>query len=348
MLIRAFFNPLATCIALAIMLSTSPLFSAGEAKIPEFMGDWSGEWTNPQGGYYKNSFKLMARVVGKGDDLYEVQFVEEFDKRVRPYLVANARSSGNKLVLESRDWNATFNKGLCKGSGIPIDGKLMDFELKKIQRVSPTMGQKAPAGGAVLYDGSDLEAWEMSPGAIATWQIQRNGELTSIIADPNSRKDNDLYSKEHFEACRLHLEFKVPYEPHNRFQHRANSGVFFQNAYEVQILDSYGNTGSWDDVGAIYKVSPPRVNASYPPEEWQTLDIEYHPAEFDLGGGLLSPPRITVYLNGVLVQKDQPIASPTSHGWKGRQVEPEYVTGPIKLQYHGHPVSFRNIWVKEL
>lgn len=341
---------LALCVLLGSCLTFTALLADDAAEIPEFMGDWSGEWTNPKGGYYRNSFKLMARVVGKGDDTYEVQFIEEFDKRVRPYLVAKAHSQGNTLVLQSGDWNATFSNGSCRGSGIPIDGELMEFELKKIQRVSPTMGQVPPADAIVLYDGSNLDAWKMGSesGAGAAWKIEKNGDLTSIPADPGSRERNNLYTKSNFEACRLHLEFKVPYEPENRFQHRANSGVFFQDTYEVQILDSYGNTGSWDDVGAIYKVSPPRVNASYPPGEWQTLDIEYHPAVFNLGGTLQAPPNITVYLNGVVVQKDQPITSPTSHGWKGRQVEPKYVTGPVWLQDHGHQVSFRNIWIQEL
>ena len=341
---------IASIAVLGSSLSFTPLLANDIAEIPEFMGDWSGEWTNPKGGYYRNSFKLMARVIGQGDDTYEVQFIEEFDKRVRPYLVASARPQGNKLVLQSGDWKATFDNGVCTGSGIPIAGELMEFELKKIQRVSPTMGKAPPANAIVLYDGSSLGAWKMGSdsGAGATWKIEKNGDLTSVPADPGVRKRNNLYTKSDFEACRLHLEFKVPYEPENRFQHRANSGVFFQNTYEVQILDSYGNTGSWDDVGAIYKVSPPRVNASYPPGEWQTLDIEYHPAVFNLGGTLQTPPTITVYLNGVVVQKDQPITSPTSHGWKGRQVAPKYVTGPVWLQDHGHQISFRNIWIQEL
>lgn len=344
------FLALASIAVLGSSLSLTPLLANDIAEIPEFMGDWSGEWTNPKGGYYRNSFKLMARVVGKGDDTYEVQFVEEFDKRIRPYLVATARPQGNRLVMQSGDWKATFSNGVCKGSGIPIAGELMEFELKKIQRVSPTMGKAPPADAIVLYDGSSLDAWKMGSdsGKGASWKIEKNGDLTSVPADPGSRERNNLYTKSDFEACRLHLEFKVPYEPENRFQHRANSGVFFQNTYEVQILDSYGNTGSWDDVGAIYKVSPPRVNASYPPGEWQTLDIEYHPAVFNLGGTLQTPPTITVYLNGVVVQKDQPITSPTSHGWKGRQVAPKYVTGPVWLQDHGHQISFRNIWIQEL
>ena len=235
----------------------------------------------------------MARVIGKGDDVYEEQFIEEFDKRVRPYLVANARPEGNKLVLQSGDWNATFNNGVHNGSGIPIAGELMEFELKKVQRVSPTMGQQPPADGIVLYDGSSLKARKMGSdsGAGATWKIEENGDLTSIPADPGSRERNNLYTKSSFEACRLHLEFKAPYEPINRFHHRANSGVFFQDTYEVKILDSYGSTGSWDDVGAIYKVSPPRVNASYPPGKRQTLDVEYHPAAFNLGGTLVALPN---------------------------------------------------------
>ena len=346
--IPTFLTRFATYIALAISFSSSTLLCASEAKIPDFVGDWSGKFSNPKAGYYKKSDRLVARVVAKGDDLYEIQFLEEFDKRVRPYLVANARSKGNKLILDTDGWKASFDNGICSGTGTPEDSEVMEFALKKVQRVSPTLGLKAPAGAIVLFDGSNLGEWKRSSETDATWKIQKNGDLVCAPPSSNDRQRNNLYTKQEFEACRLHLEFKTPYEPQNRFQHRANSGVFFQNEYEVQILDSYGNSGSWDDCGALYKVAPPRVNASYPPGEWQTLDIEYYPADFDLGGKLSSPPRISVSLNGVVVQKDQPITSPTAHVWTGRQVEPANVSGSIWIQDHGHQLTFRNIWVKEM
>jgi prepilin-type processing-associated H-X9-DG protein len=118
--------------------------------------------------------------------------------------------------------------------------------------------------------------------------------------------------------------------------------------YEVQVLDSYHNVTYADGhAGAIYGQFPPLVNASRPPGEWQTYDIVFHRPRFDPAGTVLAPARMTVLMNGILVQDDVALSGPTAH-----QQRPPYVRHadalPIQLQDHGNPVRFRNVWARRL
>jgi hypothetical protein len=131
-------------------------------------------------------------------------------------------------------------------------------------------------------------------------------------------------------------------------QDRGNSGVFLMGIYEVQVLDSYGNATYPDgQAGALYGQFPPLVNAVRPPGEWQSYDIVFHGPRFDAAGSTLRPARMTVFLNGVLVQDARELLGPTTH-----KVRTPYAAHPDKLplslQDHGHPVRFRNIWIREL
>ena len=167
--------------------------------------------------------------------------------------------------------------------------------------------------------------------------------------DKNGRNLNGtLRTKQAFDAVRLHLEFKIPAEYGiARIQGRGNSGVIF-GPYEVQVLDSFGAAGNWDECGSIYRMHPPYVNASLEPEAWQTYDIEYYPAKFD-GDTLVDFPRFTVYLNGVLVQKDTPAYSCTSIGPRNFANFKHPRNGvKLNLQDHTNKVAYRNIWVQPL
>jgi len=168
-----------------------------------------------------------------------------------------------------------------------------------------------------------------------------DGVLTVV---PGSK---GIRTKRSFCDIQLHIEWRIPNEPQsNRSQNRGNSGVFLQERYEVQILDSYENpTYPNGQAAAIYKQAIPLVNASRVPEEWQTYDIIWKAPRFSKGGGLISPARITVLHNGVLVQNDTVIAGRTN------VAEPSYIPhgcAPLFLQDHGSKISFRNIWVREL
>ncbi len=206
----------------------------------------------------------------------------------------------------------------------------------------------APAGGVpsdaiALFDGQNLDAWESvgGDGAPAPWKI--DGDVITIA--PGS---GDIRTKRSFGDVQLHLEFRTPTTLEGKGQHRGNSGVFLMGRYEVQVLDSHDNpTYVNGQAGAVYKQHPPLVNASRPPGEWQSYDIVWIAPRFDPAGKLLSPASVTVFHNGLLVQHDVELKGPTVYrGLPAYAPHPAKL--PIKLQDHGEPVSYRNIWVREL
>lgn len=158
----------------------------------------------------------------------------------------------------------------------------------------------------------------------------------------------DLRTKQLFGNIQLHLEWRMPAEIQGRGQNRGNSGVFLMGLYELQILDSYQNeTYVNGQAASIYKQHPPLVNASRPPGEWQTFDVVFIAPQFSTRGNLVSPARMTVFHNGVLVHHDAGLRGATV--FRG---EPQYGAHtnelPLQLQDHRHVVAFRNIWVRKI
>jgi hypothetical protein len=158
----------------------------------------------------------------------------------------------------------------------------------------------------------------------------------------------DIATARGFGDVQLHIEWATPTPPHGESQERGNSGVFLMGRYEVQVLDSYNNKTYPDgQASALYGQYPPLVNASRPPGEWQSYDIVFRRPRFDAQGKLLKPARVTVFHNGVLVQDDVELTGPTAHQRRPPyEAHPERL--PIKLQDHGNPIRFRNIWLREL
>lgn len=198
-------------------------------------------------------------------------------------------------------------------------------ELRKVQRVSPTMGAPAPPGAILLFDGTDT-------GRLVRPKIT---EQALLLAGTETA--------EAFQNFRLHIEFRLPYQPLATGQARGNSGVYLQSRYEVQILDSFGLEGLFNECGSLYRQRPPDINACLPPLEWQTYDIEHRSPRFDASGRKTENARITVWLNGILVHNDVEILSKTG---AGREEGP--APFPTKLQDHGNPVVFRNFWILTL
>ncbi len=201
----------------------------------------------------------------------------------------------------------------------------------------------APSDAVVLFDGSSLDAWQAQH---TPWTIA-DGAVTSRPR-AGGGGENALISKQSFGDVQLHLEFRSPNPPEKSSQDRGNSGIWFMQRYEIQILDGHNNPTYADGtVGAIYGVKPPLVNPSRKPGEWQSYDIVFERPRFAADGKLLRPAYITAFLNGVLVQNRQPWPGTTV--W--RQVAKYQAHGdaaPIQLQDHNSPVSFRNIWVRPL
>jgi hypothetical protein len=201
---------------------------------------------------------------------------------------------------------------------------------------------KPPSDATVLFEGKSLSQWSSMDGSPTKW-ITRDDYMECV------RGSGYIRTLQCFGDCQLHVEWATPMPGHGEGQGRGNSGVFFGlDRYETQVLDSYESKTYADGAaGAVYGQYPPLANVCRPPGQWQTYDIVYTAPRFDAEGKLLSPTRLTVIQNGVLIQNNVQLTGPT--GWLNRvpyQAHPE--KQPISLQDHGNPVRFRNIWVREL
>lgn len=192
-----------------------------------------------------------------------------------------------------------------------------------------------PSDAVVLFDGHDLSLWDGGD----KWLVENGAAVP---------QGGGITSKQAFGSCQLHLEFATPEKVEGDGQGRGNSGVYLMSLYELQILDSYINKTYFDgQCGAIYKQNPPLVNACRKPGEWQTYDVIFQAPQFDAEGKLLRPACITALQNGVLIQNHFELEGATA--W---DQAPKYTAHadklPIHIQFHGNPVHFRNIWVREL
>lgn len=194
----------------------------------------------------------------------------------------------------------------------------------------------APKGAVVLFDGKDFANWQKRDGGEVKWTLRPGGVMEGV------KGHGDIVTKEKFDGSfKLHVEFRVPYEPDLKGQGRGNSGVYVQGRYEVQVLDSYGLQSGKNDCGAIYGVAAPTVNACKAPTVWQSYDITFTAPKFE-NGKKTEPARMTVAHNGVVIHKD--VAVPVDNTTAGLGGDPA-TPGPILLQDHGHPVQYRNIWL---
>ncbi|MGF1587526.1 MAG: DUF1080 domain-containing protein [Bacteroidales bacterium] len=202
------------------------------------------------------------------------------------------------------------------------------------------VGSKPPSDAIILFDGTDFSAWTGSDGEEVKWKIVDD----AMVVEP---KTGDIWTRESFGDCQLYIEWRTPAVIEGDGQNRGNSGVFLQNTYEVQILDSYNNSTYVNgQAGSIYKQKAPKVNASKPPGEWQVFEIIWRAPRFGTDGVLEEPARITVMHNGILIHDNYELKGHTPHGGLPRYTPHGRL--PIRLQDHSTPNEFRNIWVRNL
>ena len=241
-----------------------------------------------------------------------------------PPLRGSGTANGSTGILQGEMGQGEIRDGSLV---ITHDDKVRLGELSKITRVSPTMGRKPPEGATVLFNGTTADHFE-------------NG----MMSDDNLLMPGAT-SKQKFGSFELHIEFILSFMPNARSQARSNSGCYMQGRYEVQMLDSFGLTGEYNECGGIYEIRKPNVNMCFPPLSWQTYDVEYHAATFAADGRKTADAWMTVRHNGVLIHEKVKLprstrAAPLAEG-------PE--DGPIFLQNHGgDPLRYRNIWVKPI
>lgn len=290
-----------------------------------YFGDWQGkirmngqEWT------------VYAQVIPLGDDEFSLRLLPAFDTRDEPI----GQFTGK---LENGEIAFTAFHGTARAAGDTITGSLEtrgDFELSKVERLSPTLGKQPPAGAKVLFDGTNFDAWYGEANDNVTWKLV-DGNAAEVTPQTGG-----IITHEKFRDFDLHLEFRAPYSPGNEHQFNGNSGVFLQFAYEVQILASYGLPGLTNECGAFYELFPPDVNMCAPPLQWQTYDIDFRAARYDDSGNLIEPARATVVHNGVTIHDNRELPSTTIPD-RPPPAEP----ASLYIQDHHNRVQFRNIWI---
>ena len=202
----------------------------------------------------------------------------------------------------------------------------------------------APDDAVVLFDGSDLSKWNAKWSKKKSgWKINEDGSVTVVFDGSGG-----IETKENFGSVQLHIEWKTSEDTSHRNQNRSNSGVFLQNRYEIQILDSYKSpTYVNGQAGSVYKQHIPLVNASRKPSEWQSYDIIFDAPKFDSNGIKVKSGYFTVFHNGILIHNHVEIYGTTENVGAPKNIA--HGDGPISLQNHCcSQVSFRNIWVRKL
>ena len=234
-------------------------------------------------------------------------------------------SATRSIPKDQKPWSAEISGGVLTGK--TDEGKA--FELKRVERAGPSMGAKPPEGAVVLFDGTNTDEWKGGRLDKATGLLNTDGA--------------DIVTKRKFSNYTMHVEFLLPYRPDARGQGRGNSGFYQVDHYECQILDSFGLDGVNNECGGFYTKAAPKVNMCLPPLQWQVYDMDFTNAVQGPDGKKAKNAFATVKHNGVVIHDNQELNGPTG----GHRSEPEGTPGPIKLQGHGNPLQFRNIWILE-
>ena len=289
-----------------------PTFLTVEAAGPDYAVQ--GEYLNDWGG---------AQVIALGDDKFRLVTYKGglpgagWDKETKNEV--EGKRVGEKIVFTGKD---EFKAELAASKISITVASSGPYTMEKTSRTSPTLGAKPPRGAVVLFGDGNADEW--SGGHLDDRGLLAAGST----------------SKRAFQNFSMHAEFLLPFKPLGRGQDRGNSGVYLQDRYEVQVLDSFGLKGEDNECGGIYTKAKPAVNMCFPPLVWQTYDIDFTAAKFDADGKKTKNAVITVKHNNVLIHDNVEITGPTGGGKKE-----DPTGGAIQLQGHGNPVFYRNVWL---
>ncbi len=274
----------------------------------EYKNDWGGAQVIALG---EGNFRMVTYQGGLPGDGWNRELRQE----------TPGKREGDKVVFTGPDsYRAELDGGkitINTANGGP-------WTMEKTERHSPTEGAPPPQGAVVLFDGASASAW-----------VGGHMNDRHLLAA-------GCKSKQSFGDFTAHLEFLLPFKPLGRGQDRANSGVYLQDRYEVQVLDSFGLKGENNECGGIYSKAKPEVNMCFPPLTWQTYDIDFTAAKFGPDGKKIQDAVVTLRQNGVTIHDHYKLNGPTPGNGKKEDAS----GGPFQLQGHGNPVFYRNIWVQ--
>lgn len=318
-----------SCLSLPVWAEPAP----GPSN-DSFIGEYEGvyRWT----GHTDTAIKGL--VVSEGQGLYRV-IVQGGNECS---FVLHGALEGPKVsflgFVNSSLWNGSVAGDTLKLNRADA-GYGGEIEMKKTERHSPTEGLKPPKDAVVLLPFEAGKAPDLSAWTNDKWLAFDDG---SMGVKPRT---GDNTTKEKIGDCQMHLEFYLPHMPEASGQGRANSGVYIQARYEIQVLDSFGviPQGS-GDCGSFYKISASSMNVCLPPEHWQTYDITFRAARLNPDGTQKEPAYITVKHNGVVIQDNVKLVEQTAGGIEG----PGTPADILRLQDHGNNVRYRNIWYTPL
>ena len=298
-----------------------PAFTEPPQGDPDFalMGEFLGEITPSEG--QKEQLGLQLRALGDGS--FDAQSflggLPGQDKHKPEAFRMIGQRSDDFVILSGGPYVMIVEKDHC----ILVDRKGNKIgKLNRLHRKSPSLGALPPEGAIVLFDGKNVDQFTNA-------QMTKDGLLM---------QGADL--KPLFQDFNLHVEFQIPYMPKAEGQSRGNSGLYLQSRYECQVLDSFALDRLYNGLGSLYRFKKPDVNMAFPPLTWQTYDVQFTAPRWAADGSKVRNARLTSWINGVKVQDDVELPNKTG---AGKPEEP--VMLPIRLQDHGDPVRFRNIWL---
>ncbi len=336
-------NKFSIILAIAAIVGVGPIAaSAADLAEADVQGLYEGTGKDAAG-----EFRMEARVVAQGNGNYNVfvRQIRDGGKIIRTELTGKTANGAVSVAGKSAGgaWKGHYAAGKIRGESASAGL----FEVRRVERKSPTLGNMPPQGAFVLLDGKDFSKLVRANGADLHPDTKDIGKDCSIQIPSGGMNSRRSFPG----SLDLHVEFLIPFMPTAHGQGRGNSGVFLPNGDEIQVLDSFGEpTYLGGGCGGVYAYEDPDVMetieslkgkgeckftlASAPPLQWQTYDIEYRVEAKD--GKPVGKPRVTVYHNGIKIHENCAIRSPSPG---------ESPKGRLHFQDHGNPVRFRNIWV---